>query len=154
MEPVTWFRDYVYIPLGGNRGGQFATLRNLLIVFLLTGLWHGAAWTFVVWGALHGFYMVVEALIRRASKNRTVAQKSKGARVVQSALQVLLTFALVCFAWVFFRANTLSDAFYGLSHMFAGISSPMARAVRRYMSRGFLTSRCRRRRASTWSRAA
>ena len=121
----TWFRDYVYIPLGGNRKKLPRVLLNLMITFLLSGLWHGANWTFVVWGALHGFYVVVETLIRRASKNRTVAQKSKGARAVQSALQILLTFALVCFAWVFFRANTLSDAFYGLSHMFAGISSPI-----------------------------
>ena len=84
----TWFRDYVYIPLGGNRKKLPRVLLNLMITFLLSGLWHGANWTFVVWGALHGFYVVVETLIRRASKNRTVAQKSKGARAVQSALQI------------------------------------------------------------------
>ena len=122
----TWFRDYVYIPLGGNRRKLPRVLLNLMITFLLSGLWHGANWTFVVWGALHGFYIVVETLIRRFSKNRpAVTKKSKGAVAIQSALQVLLTFALVCFAWVFFRADTLSDAFYGLSHMFVGIGSPI-----------------------------
>lgn len=122
----TWFRDYVYIPLGGNRRKLPRVLLNLMITFLLSGLWHGANWTFVVWGALHGCYVVVETLLNRAAKkNPHTSQKTKSSVTIQSLAKMLLTFALVCFAWVFFRANTLSDAFYGLSHMFDGIGSPI-----------------------------
>jgi len=123
----TWFRDYVYIPLGGNRRKLPRVLLNLMITFLLSGLWHGANWTFVVWGALHGCYIVVETLINRAAKkNPRISQKPKSSVTIQSLAKMLFTFALVCFAWVFFRANTLSDAFYGLSHMFDGIGSPIS----------------------------
>ena len=122
----TWFRDYVYIPLGGNRRKLPRVLINLMITFLLSGLWHGANWTFVLWGALHGCYVIVETLIHRmASGKPALPQKSKAVTALRSAGQMLLTFTLVCFAWVFFRANSISDAFYGLSHMFNGIGSPI-----------------------------
>lgn len=122
----TWFRDYVYIPLGGSRKKLPRHLLNLMITFLLSGLWHGANWTFVCWGALHGFYIIIETVFRKYVFHHTVKEMPRKTRSgVLSFLQMLLTFTLVCFAWVFFRANTLSDAFYGLSHMFDGISSPI-----------------------------
>ena len=121
----TWFRDYVYIPLGGNRTKLSRHLINLMITFLLSGLWHGANWTFVCWGALHGFYMVVETLFRKFTPHSEIRPpKSRFILSLRSAGQIILTFALVCFAWVFFRANSMSDAIYGLSHMFDGIASP------------------------------
>jgi D-alanyl-lipoteichoic acid acyltransferase DltB (MBOAT superfamily) len=96
----SWLRDYLYIPLGGNRGGRLRTLRNLMITMLLGGLWHGANWTFVFWGALHGAYLVTE----RAIKLRLPA-----------LVQMLLVFHLTCFAWVFFRAHSFSNAWEVLS---------------------------------------
>ncbi len=121
----TWFRDYVYIPLGGNRTKLARHLINLMITFLLSGLWHGANWTFVCWGALHGFYIIVETLLRKFMPHAAIpAQGNRVSQTLHSAGQIILTFILVCFAWVFFRANSLSDAVYGLSHVFDGISSP------------------------------
>lgn len=102
----TWFRDYVYIPLGGNRCGKFRHNINLMITFIVSGLWHGASWTFAVWGAVHGLAQVIENAV---SPRRT-----------GSILRVVCTFAFVSLAWVFFRAQSLSDAVYVLWHMFGG----------------------------------
>jgi D-alanyl-lipoteichoic acid acyltransferase DltB (MBOAT superfamily) len=98
----TWFRDYVYIPLGGNRGGAFKTYRNLFITFLISGIWHGAAWTFAIWGMLHAFGVMVTRELERSTFYRE--------RVPKLAKQ-LAVFAFVCFTWIFFRAESLSDAF-------------------------------------------
>ena len=97
----TWFRDYVYIPLGGNRRGTLATYRNLFITFLLSGIWHGAAWTFVVWGVLHALGVMLTRELERSAVYRE--------RVPRVVKQVGV-FAYVCFAWIFFRAATLPDA--------------------------------------------
>ncbi len=116
----TWFRDYVYIPLGGSRCGKGRNAFNLMATFLLSGLWHGANWTFVIWGALHGFYQIVE-------KALTGNRDKGGGKLTPFALfQIALTFVLVCLAWVFFRADSLSDAMYVLGHMFDGILRPAA----------------------------
>lgn len=102
----TWFRDYLYIPLGGNRVSLPRNLLNLFIVFVVSGLWHGAAWTFVIWGALHGLFVVADAGLR-----------ARGLRLAGPAwLKILTTYALVNIAWVFFRANSLSDALYIIGH--------------------------------------
>ena len=113
----TWFKDYVYIPLGGNRKGKIRTNFNLFATFLLSGLWHGANLTFIIWGALHGFYQVIERALKIGAK----IDKSK-AKI--ALLGIVPTFALVCFAWIFFRANTLDDAFYVIKNMFDGIKQP------------------------------
>lgn len=93
-----WFRDYVYIPLGGSRDGPVATYRNLAIVFFLTALWHGAAWTFLVWGGLHGLWLIVERITGLATTER------------MPLLRRALTLGIVMVAWVFFRAPTIGDA--------------------------------------------
>ncbi len=95
----TWFRDYVYLPLGGNRVGQYKLYRNLVIVFLVTGLWHGANWTFVVWGLFHGFFLIIErlGLLNFLKK-------------LPSFLQVSYTFLIVSLGWVFFRTSSITDA--------------------------------------------
>lgn len=102
----TWLRDYLYVALGGNRGGRARTYRNLLLTMLLGGLWHGAAWTFVVWGGLHGFFLVAHrAVAGRRPAGLTVPRWSPG-----DLVPTLLTFHAVCFAWIFFRAPTLRSA--------------------------------------------
>ncbi|MEL6591962.1 MAG: MBOAT family O-acyltransferase, partial [Bacteroidota bacterium] len=103
----TWFRDYVYIPLGGNRASTARWLSNLLMTFLVSGLWHGANWTFVVWGAIHGGISALEAWLMKAGRY------PKGAGWIHRSS----TFIIVCLAWVFFRANSVSDAAILLSNI-------------------------------------
>lgn len=112
----TWLRDYLYIPLGGNRKGKFRTRVNLMLTMLLGGLWHGAAWTFVIWGALHGLYLGLEHVAKRLSKPGLT-----DARVVKAVL-MLLTFHLVCVGWVFFRAESFSQAI-DLTGVMTGLGS-------------------------------
>lgn len=111
----TWFRDYVYIPLGGNRVSAIRKKGNLLLTFLASGLWHGANWTFILWGGLHGTYQQLE---------RELVNSKKPKSITVWILNVLMTFLFVCFAWVFFRANTISDAGYILTHLFSGVKYP------------------------------
>lgn len=93
----TWFRDYVYIPLGGNRVSRSRWLLNLFITFVVSGLWHGANWTFVIWGALNGIYLIAEVLIKRKTKFRLLA--------------LAYTFVVINFSWIFFRSSSVSEAF-------------------------------------------
>ncbi len=121
----TWFRDYVYIPLGGNRVSKVRNAFNLMVTFLVSGLWHGAAWHFVVWGGLHGVLQVLEncfpfmrKLTKRAKEN---PESVKGPAIW---LCRIVTFVIAMLAWVFFRAETFSDACYVLVHMWDGMLSP------------------------------
>ncbi len=110
----SWLRDYLYISLGGNRKGEARTYINLMVTMLLGGLWHGASWTFVIWGGLHGFYLVAERLIRRWVPDVPLWSK----RPAQFFLAAV-TFILVSLAWVFFRAKSFPQAFAILGSMFA-----------------------------------
>ena len=116
----SWFRDYVYIPLGGSRVAQARWYANILIVFLLSGFWHGANWTFLIWGALHGTYMVIG--LATQSFRAGILEKTGIQRWPQlhHALQILVTFALVCFAWIFFRAASFEQAAYITTHLHTG----------------------------------
>jgi D-alanyl-lipoteichoic acid acyltransferase DltB (MBOAT superfamily) len=113
----TWFKDYLYITLGGNRVTIPRWYLNLFIVFLISGLWHGANWTFVIWGALHGFYLVF-ALITKDYRERfnKLFHFDK-----VPILSVLSTFVLVAFAWIFFRAKDVNTAFYIINQLFTGL---------------------------------
>jgi alginate O-acetyltransferase complex protein AlgI len=108
----TWFRDYIYITLGGNRVALPRWYFNLFIVFLISGLWHGAKWTFIIWGSLHGFYLIF-GLITQSFRNKLldISGISK-IRWLNKAIQIASTFILVMFAWVFFRANSVSEALF------------------------------------------
>ncbi len=106
----TWFRDYVYIPLGGSRGGTFATYRNLFIVFLVSGIWHGAAWTFAIWGILHALGVM---LTRELERSRVYRER------IPAIFKQTWVFAYVCFAWIFFRATSLEDALLIVSRIFS-----------------------------------
>lgn len=112
----TWFRDYVYIPLGGSRVGPLRWMANIAAVFMISGLWHGANWTFVVWGALHGLYYISEKKFL-AGVDGLAEGKGLAAALVRTA-RVLITFGLVCLAWVFFRAVSVSDACDALGRIF------------------------------------
>ena len=103
----TWFRDYLYIPLGGNRVGFFRHLFNLFLTFLISGIWHGANWTFVLWGSLHGVFLILDVLINKFLKIKTFP-----------FINIIFTLLLVVFAWIFFRANNLSDAFMIVDKIF------------------------------------
>ena len=109
----TWFRDYVYIPLGGNRVSRGRWYFNILIVFLLSGIWHGANWTFAVWGLLHGFYLIAE---NRFYHHFRRLQEASG--WVAILIKRTIVFILVVLAWVFFRARDITQAFYILRHLF------------------------------------
>src|SRR5258706_10762691 len=121
----TWFRDYLYIPLGGNRVTIPRWYLNLFIVFLVSGLWHGANWTFLIWGGLHGFYLVF-ALITKDLRGKI--NKHFSLDRIQF-LSVLTTFGLVAFAWIFFRANSVHAAFYIAKHIFTGIPDLMNKII-------------------------
>ncbi len=107
MSLTTWFRDYLYIPLGGNRKGKLKTYRNNLIVFFFTGMWHGASWNFIVWGMFHGFFLILE----KSWLNKYLKRMSK-------LFLHCYTMFLVIVGWVFFRAEDLSQALYYLKQMF------------------------------------
>jgi alginate O-acetyltransferase complex protein AlgI len=112
----TWFRDYVYIPLGGNRVAVPRLYLNLMITFMLSGLWHGASWNFVIWGGLHGSYLAISRLTARLRAKVRGLLRLDRAPGLLAVLQVAATFAMVCVGWVFFRAKTLASALYIVSH--------------------------------------
>ena len=115
----TWFRDYVYIPLGGNRISLWKQCRNLMLVFLVSGLWHGANWTFIVWGGLHGGALIVERLANEWSARRRAPTPFNNWAI--RGLQHFSVLTFVGIAWIFFRAQDVGQAFYILTHLFGGI---------------------------------
>jgi alginate O-acetyltransferase complex protein AlgI len=108
----TWFRDYLYVPLGGNRVTRRRWQFNLMVVFAVSGLWHGANWTYVIWGVLHGAYTIVTIWLTPWARRAAGAVRlDPNGRVARNLLR-LCTFSMVCFAWIFFRAATVGDAFF------------------------------------------
>jgi alginate O-acetyltransferase complex protein AlgI len=122
-----WLRDYLYIPLGGNRGSRGQMYRNIMITMVLGGLWHGAAWTFVIWGAIHGLGQSLGHFHRSWRESRGLPAQREGRWAV--AWQRFATFHLVCFGWIFFRANTFNDATTLISRLFTtwGEAAPLVR---------------------------
>jgi len=110
----TWFRDYVYIPLGGNRKGKLDTYRNMVLAMLISGLWHGAAWMFIIWGALHALGRIATRELERSDFYRQ--------KIPQIVKQVAV-FSFVTFAWIFFRAASPDDAFIIISRIFGTVWS-------------------------------
>jgi D-alanyl-lipoteichoic acid acyltransferase DltB (MBOAT superfamily) len=118
----TWFKDYVYIPLGGNRVSKRRWHFNLFITFLISGLWHGSNWTYIIWGALHGSFIIFSSI---SEKPRILIREFLGIEkspLLYKCIRVSITFILVCFAWIFFRSNNLTDAGYILTHLFSGFT--------------------------------
>ena len=117
----TWFRDYVYIPLGGNRVKKWRHCLNLFLTFLVSGFWHGSSLTYLFWGGLHGLLQIVEVLLHPKKPAGSAEHKAPRKRF----WQLPLTFILVCLTWIFFRANTIQDAFWVLSRLFWDAARPM-----------------------------
>lgn len=115
----TWFRDYLYIPLGGSRGGKWMKIRNTLVIFLVSGFWHGASWTFVIWGGLNALYFLPLLLTNRNRRNIDGISQGKYFPAFKEIVSIGITFGLTVLAWIFFRANDMDHA---LSY-FAGIFS-------------------------------
>lgn len=117
----SWFKDYVYISLGGNRVGKFKWYRNLMITFLLSGLWHGASWTYVIWGGINGFYLVFAIWTSKLRDKFYEVTRLEKLPLLKKFIKVVITFNLISFSWIFFRANRLKDALYIIKNLFNGV---------------------------------
>ena len=115
----TWFRDYLYIPLGGSRGGTMMKVRNTFIIFIVSGLWHGANWTFIIWGALNAIYFLPFLLTNTNRNHLTIVAKGKTFPRLKEALCILITFLLTVITWIFFRAENAENAFNYISEIFS-----------------------------------
>ncbi|MEQ1734732.1 MAG: MBOAT family O-acyltransferase, partial [Bacteroidia bacterium] len=111
----TWFRDYLYIPLGGSKGNNMVKVRNTFIIFIVSGFWHGANFTFIVWGLLNAIYIMPSIWYNTNRKNIAIVAQGKTLPTLKELGAILLTFALTTFAWIFFRANTVTEAVHYIS---------------------------------------
>jgi D-alanyl-lipoteichoic acid acyltransferase DltB (MBOAT superfamily) len=116
----SWFRDYLYIPLGGSKGGTWMKVRNTFIIFLVSGFWHGANWTFIAWGLLNAIYIMPSILFNTNRNNLDIVAQGKHLPTIKEVLSIMLTFGLTVLAWIFFRAENISHAV----NYTAGIISP------------------------------
>lgn len=128
----TWFRDYLYIPLGGSRGGTWMKVRNTFAIFIVSGFWHGANWTFIVWGALNAIYFLPLLLTNNNRNNIETVAQGKIFPGIKELLAMLLTFGLTVFAWIFFRANNIEHAISYIS----GILSPSIFSIPKFTGMG------------------
>jgi D-alanyl-lipoteichoic acid acyltransferase DltB (MBOAT superfamily) len=122
----TWFREYLYIPLGGSQGSKTKQLRNVFIVFLVSGFWHGANWTFIVWGALNALYFLPILLLEKNRVHLDIAAADGVLPSIKEFFQIVLTFLLTCLAWIFFRADSVSAALVYIGHM---VQEPFANPI-------------------------
>jgi D-alanyl-lipoteichoic acid acyltransferase DltB (MBOAT superfamily) len=130
----TWFRDYLYIPLGGSKVGTWIKVRNTFIIFLISGFWHGANWTFIIWGLLNAIYIIPSVIFKTNRNNIDIVARGKNLPTLRELLNMLLTFGLVVLAWIFFRAENLTHAFQFIRGL---ISSPASYfSIRTYMHYG------------------
>jgi len=115
----SWFRDYLYIPLGGNKGDTWMKIRNIFIIFIVSGFWHGANWTFIIWGALNAIYFLPLLLLNRNRKNLVIVAQGKYFPTIKEIFDIGVTFSLTVLAWIFFRAENVSHAISILVEIFS-----------------------------------
>ncbi len=115
----TWFRDYLYIPLGGSSGGTWMRIRNTFIIFIISGFWHGANWTFIIWGFLNALFIMPSIIFNTNRNNLNTVAKGKYLPGLKDAISIGITFSLTVFAWIFFRATDLNHAIEFVSNMFS-----------------------------------
>ena len=118
----SWFRDYLYIPLGGSKGGKWMQVRNTFVIFLVSGFWHGANWTFIVWGLLNAIYFLPLLLLNRNRNNLEDIHFKWNFNGLKTLFQILITFSMTTFAWIFFRAKSISDAILYIKNMFTNLN--------------------------------
>jgi D-alanyl-lipoteichoic acid acyltransferase DltB (MBOAT superfamily) len=114
----SWFRDYLYVPLGGSKGSLFVKVRNTFIIFLVSGFWHGANWTFIFWGLLNAIYFIPLLLSERNRVNLNIVSENKILPSFKETLQIFTTFFITCFAWIFFRSTSIDSAFQYIENIF------------------------------------
>jgi alginate O-acetyltransferase complex protein AlgI len=114
----TWFRDYLYIPLGGSKGGVWMKVRNTFTIFLVSGFWHGANWTFIIWGLLNAIFIMPSIIFNTNRNNLDIVAKGKHLPSLKDFLSILITFCLTVFAWIFFRAENLHHALFYVENIF------------------------------------
>lgn len=129
----TWFRDYLYFPLGGSRTTKAKAIRNIFIIFLVSGFWHGANWTFVVWGGLNALYFLPLFILGQNRNNLSIAAENSYLPSVREVIQIATTFALTMFAWIFFRSATITDAFHYIGRMFSPKIFAIPTGYRQYL---------------------
>ena len=117
----SWFRDYLYIPLGGSRGGTWMKIRNTFAIFIVSGFWHGANWTFIVWGALNAIYFLPLLLTKKNRNNMEIAAQGKLLPPFREFIHILITFGLTLIAWIFFRATNVTEAIIYLKRLILGL---------------------------------
>ena len=117
----TWFRDYLYIPLGGSRGSTNKQIRNIFIIFIVSGFWHGANWSFIIWGTLNALYFLPLLLLRRNRHNLNIAAEGKILPTIKEIINILFTFSLTVLAWIFFRAENVAHALSFIKHLFTNL---------------------------------
>jgi len=110
MSLSTWFRDYLYIPLGGSKGGTWMKVRNTFIIFIVSGFWHGANWTFIIWGLLHALYIMPSIIFNTNRKNLDIVAQGKYFPTFKEFVSIVITFSLTVFAWIFFRSDSVEHA--------------------------------------------
>lgn len=115
----TWFRDYLYIPLGGSQGGLLNKVRNIFVIFIVSGFWHGANWTFIFWGALNALYFLPLLLLQKNRQNLDNITEGRLFPGIENIAKICFTFAITTLAWVFFRAESIGDAFLYLDRVFS-----------------------------------
>ena len=118
----SWFRDYLYIPLGGSKGGKWMQVRNTFVIFLVSGFWHGANWTFIAWGLLNAFYFLPLLLLNKNRNNIEDIDFKWNFNGLKTLFQILITFSMTTFAWIFFRAKSISDAILYHKNMFTNLN--------------------------------
>lgn len=114
----TWFRDYLYIPLGGSKGGNWMRVRNTFIIFLVSGFWHGANWTFIAWGFLNALFIMPSIIFATNRNNLEIVAQGRIFPTLKEITNIVITFALSTFAWIFFRAESMTAAFHFIGEMF------------------------------------
>ena len=124
----TWFRDYLYIPLGGSKGSKWLSLRNVLIIFIVSGFWHGANWTFIIWGFIHSLFYIPSIISgnNRRYTSTIVAQKNL-IPTIKEMFQMVITFFSTMIAWVFFRSDSVVNSFMYLFQLISSISLPSSK---------------------------
>lgn len=119
----SWFRDYLYFPLGGSKGGNWMRIRNTFIIFLVSGFWHGANWTFIAWGLLNAIFILPSIILKTNRNNLDIVAEGRIFPNIREIFQLILTFSLATFAWIFFRSNSVADAFEYIGRIFTTLGT-------------------------------